>query len=873
MPGVAAVPGISKNQRFLRQVPASLHPRHHAAVQAGQDALEAAGMVNRSGWNFAGVRAIDTKLGPLQLLGHLSLPGMVRGAVKKGAPEVVAVVDNYMERAWHGVAGTFYDKFLKGVGVSSGTRESLRKFAVEHTSDDRTSFIDRNAVWKDWTKEESEALGSVYSIMTDRVKNGDPNLSRAARVAQARVQLRNVGLRDVQAAHVPTPTRPHPITGKQFDDVVESFQGDMKRTQDQLVRMGEWDTKVLDEFYFPNQASFSRLKGDPFRRGRKYASRDDFEHSLESLAEQMGYNPADLGFDGMNPGVLSEFDIRDLHLKRLLAHNRTVMRSKANRHFKAMGMRKGDALDRYLSTQFAHLPVRENWLMKVIGGGKFDIPVPKGGMSDAKRKALHKAGHEIVKDPAEMQRLRDGTRPGRRVDPDAIARLPEVIRYKWKGVNWFVKAPLTTMPQNPGYHIRNHVSSTIMARLADGIEVGFSEILQAIPYTNMIKGLDGLLPDPNHVATFIKAAEGDDAALAALSGVMVGNFKAEDVAHKLRAIVGASPSDLMLSMDELLDMRNAKFRSSPYTAAVAAGEKIASHTEDTFRVSAYLSLIRKGVDPTEAHRRVQRTFVDYGRQSAIERGARDVMPFVRFSIGAAAWTEDLARKPRFLTPFARMQASGEREAGGGQLPESLRGTLSIPMGEGSYLSSLGMPQEAAFSLLGGITQGGEGVRKNLLGSMHPAIRLPAEAATNRSFFFGDEFGTYRQAPAWAPGAATQTVPLPDGRSREEWSGNVNAVLGALPTSRVLGMIDTFLTGRKQWYEKLITMTTGARIRKVDAKRALAEAIRSELQDAVDAGQIGVAEHMWLRLGEGDAPPEVLDRLRENLDAYKNAKKR
>jgi hypothetical protein len=315
-----------------------------------------------------------------------------------------------------------------------------------------------------------------------------------------------------------------------------------------------------------------------------------------------------------------------------------------------------------------------------------------------------------------------------------------------------------------------------------------------------------------------------------------------------------------------------------WDAWVSMGEKISNHVEGTFRANAYLTLVRKGVNPTEAAARVEKAFVKYSVNSEFERGLRDIFPFARFMIGSTAWLGSMAQAPyKMLTPIARAQGSIQDDQQ--ILPATVRGGIGIPMwrdhdGNMQYLTSLGLPQEAAMGVLDAVTSF-EGLRRSGLGALHPLAKYPLEQAVNRNMFFGGEAGAYRRKPGWLPGGVpllTEKITRPGGEVTYESPGWLNDLLGAQPASRALKIFDTALDGRKGPIDRLIRLVTGARTVTVDQRRATAEVLEKWLESKVGTGEAGKINAYFSRFDEANTPPELLTVLR-SLNAFRSEKKR
>jgi hypothetical protein len=196
----------------------------------------------------------------------------------------------------------------------------------------------------------------------------------------------------------------------------------------------------------------------------------------------------------------------------------------------------------------------------------------------------------------------------------------------------------------------------------------------------------------------------------------------------------------------------------------------------------------------------------------------------------------------------------------GPLPARASETLAIPLpwkdaqGNVMFLTSLGLPQEVAINALGLATP--SGFRRQILGGITPAVRLPFEAAVGKSMYFNEEFGAYRKAPSWLPDALTTEIKLPDGTVRREIPGNINEILNALPISRIEGLVDSALNENKSAWTTLVNFATGARIMSIDQEKELKRRLADFLKTEADKGTVGQHIAWFGRLDKESMPPEV-----------------
>lgn len=294
------------------------------------------------------------------------------------------------------------------------------------------------------------------------------------------------------------------------------------------------------------------------------------------------------------------------------------------------------------------------------------------------------------------------------------------------------------------------------------------------------------------------------------------------------------------------------------------GHEVAELNEARWRVTATLAGIRDGLPEDEIVNRVQKAFVDYSVNSEVEFILRQFLPFAKFTIGSSRWAKEMAQRPRLLTPFARARGEDEGEF----LPESVADSIALPVpwkdadGNREYLTNLGLPQESTLELLSAVFSR-VGKRRQILGSMHPALKLPAEAVTGQDFYFGGDFGAYRKAPRalatmekWANLGLADKITLPNGEVRYEISGGANAFVRATPFSQILTMTNKLLDGKRGAVSRLVNVFTGLQTKPVDVDKEFERKLARWLQSKAESGQVGEALIWFDRMDEASTPEEL-----------------
>lgn len=685
------------------------------------------------------------------------------------------------------------------------------------------------------------------------------------------------------------------VDPEKVEGLLDAYLSDMERIAKELHEVGRFKHGRGMPFYLPHQVTEEVLDllpdaalnpalraaiGSVFEQARTYKTGAEFREALKERISKLGYDV---------PDEVQEFDLRALWLRRLAAHNRTMRRSELFSDAKALLAKDGklpDAVDRYLQAQLAPIPGRSRLLSVLLGGGTFRVPLVGGADTAAGRALAKRRGWKLVPQPGGGH----------------------VVEVPFSGLNLFWKPALTTT--NPSYHFRNQVSSLVQALFDPDVGLaGLRSLLPTIRGVGVVEQLAKANWGDNDVALFLRALQGNSEALARVDDLPnYHNWTAKEVLGQLRGARYShqSMADLMLDMrpeknlgrfaaaskrrDPIAEVR--EFREKGFGGAtlglfgglVGLAEQVANWLEGSARINAHLTLLAKGVEPAEAVDRVGRIFVNYDVNSVAERAVRDVFPFAKFSLASVAWLEEFARRPLTLTPLARAQSSARNEDTGAFLPEAVREGVGFPLGADRFAGSLGLPHESSLAMLGAVPTPGRGLlglRRNVLGQIHPAFRLPLEAMVDRSFFFGTEWGRYRKAPnllgylgldePLAGVGVGEIVTGPGGRRTYEVDALFNEVLSASPFSRVVRSADAFFDARRSTWQKLVRGLTGVRDYDVDVDREAREAILRWLDDEVRAGRVAEARHFFSRLSPEETPA-TLQVMLEGLEAVKDRQK-
>jgi hypothetical protein len=655
---------------------------------------------------------------------------------------------------------------------------------------------------------------------------------------------------------------------------------------------------------------------DKFTQERKEWG--DFLAELAEISNRHGINPADLVEEGHVANGLVNADISQLYQRRMFAHAKTTMRAQmVNKAGRLPDKLKGDALDRYLAAQLEPGNFRESFLGKFLGGGTFEIPA-HGAPRFREWAANHKSSSVLAP--------RVNTTPGRetvRINwpglnvfwKPLLTSNPQNVAFHTRNVGGAIfmsqfdpdVGRFTGFPQL-WHAIRNSSVVRGLGTKAGWLKAG--ELYEGDDIARVVRYMDA------STAEEIRIAEEGIKALKE-SGKRIGRYDWDEVKGALDQLLGerVNQADLMLRVGETDFLAREIFSPSgrpggqgtfsggsglvedvfgkggiiaeawqnkaPFRGLYKAfrrwtklGQDIATSTEQRFRANMLLELLGKDVPIQTAIKKVKRAFVDYSVQSATEQFLRDTIPFARFTIGSTAWLKSIAQEPRLVSWMARAQGSAHSQAEEdfGFLPERLEDTLALPLpwktpeGNLEFLLGLGLPAETSIGILGAATP--DGFRKKVLAGLHPAGRLPLEATTDRSFYFGDDWGQYRRVPAWLrfmPNGAFQRIELPDGRARYEMDGRINEVLNALPTSRLQSIADKLFDENRNVPSFALNFASGARTVTINQEAEIKARLAAYLKDKADQGQVGEVVSYFVRAKDKNV--DMPEDLKIILGAY------
>lgn len=179
---------------------------------------------------------------------------------------------------------------------------------------------------------------------------------------------------------------------------------------------------------------------------------------------------------------------------------------------------------------------------------------------------------------------------------------------------------------------------------------------------------------------------------------------------------------------------NTETRFGPVTAM----ENLGSRTDFMNRSVPFLNMLKKGIDPDEAMRRINDMQVDYDPRTFTpsERTLKRLFPFYAYTSRQLGYVgRELTQNPG--GPMGQtIRAINAGRSNDALLPEHIADTATIPLparvndGTKRYLTGLNMMFEDPLSLIGGPQSAG----LEVLSRLNPLVKGPLEFITGRSLF-------------------------------------------------------------------------------------------------------------------------------------------
>lgn len=648
-----------------------------------------------------------------------------------------------------------------------------------------------------------------------------------------------------------------------------------------------------------------------FDMRRNYKTIDEFLTALNEAATAHGVPVEDVS-------ELAQKDYAALTMQRMLAFERTKLRQGAHQALIKLGATSGgkwSVYKAYLDGVLSPVgPRGKNTILGVLAGGTFEIPVKDHGAYADTIASLNRS----MDNPSFARGISRGAEHYIRIEwpglnalyKPMLTSIPTNLRFRFRNL---FSNPLQAM-----FH-----PDIKFAGLAPMLESVRNDGLVRWGITKFNKwansnakvwsqdmGLDSAAlhkMDPEQrlawaTQTFVRATQAPSVterisarnAMGGLVGIKHGPYIFSQVFDVMDKVLGNRDllqSDLTNGVETVKDFYgiiNRPLHNDPnamglfvrkFREFVDTGQQWAGELETQWRTLTALQLMEQGKTPLEVVTEVNRLQVDYSRNSEIEGWIRAVVPFARYMVGATGWAADMLRNPsgagkgivgHIVSP--QFLGTATRSLGGEDTtmaPRYVKESLALPLpwldkeGNQQFLTSLGFPQEVviqALSLVGGRP---EAVKHVLLGSMQPALKLPAEALMGRSFYFGTDFGSYRKAPYLLQHTPLSTeVPGPNGTTRYEVPGIVNELSNASPTAGIESTINRLGDSRQGMASRLINAVTGFRIQSSDQEAELQRRISDYLRSQTQSGTVGELQVFFQRLKPEDVPEDVKTVLKE-----------
>lgn len=267
---------------------------------------------------------------------------------------------------------------------------------------------------------------------------------------------------------------------------------------------------------------------------------------------------------------------------------------------------------------------------------------------------------------------------------------------------------------------------------------------------------------------------------------------------------------------------------------VKGGMEGNAYIERLHRGATLWAKLMQGYAPDVASGIANAAHVDYKRLSPFNRNvSRRIFPFFTWTAAVVPMTlKRLLDQPGSLTGVAARGLSDMQEEG--FTPQQLQGTLAIPLGgqdaEGNqtFLSQLDLPFETLNKTFkaggGGILGALGGTLRSIAGQTNPLLAAVPELATGKSLFFGrnlEDTDPLLQRLAGQVGAME-----PGQLSIADYAAAKS------PFSRYLTTARTLLDSRKGYADRILGLTTGARLPTVDMSKARGVAIGQTIKDTM-----------------------------------------
>lgn len=265
-----------------------------------------------------------------------------------------------------------------------------------------------------------------------------------------------------------------------------------------------------------------------------------------------------------------------------------------------------------------------------------------------------------------------------------------------------------------------------------------------------------------------------------------------------------------------------------------AGERLGDYVDSVNRLAGYLTLLRQGVDPHEAARRIGRAQVDYSSLTDLERRTiRAIFPFWAYQSRMSSYVAgELASRPggRY-GQMVRALHNLQRPSAGDYIPTNIREQFGFKIGEDDnndiYLTDLDAPGIDQIATLKIGPTGMPDISKTLMGlgqMTNPLLRGLAEHVTGQNFFYRRPLGEDQSGLDRLMAAAGVTATNPIWGNARTF---VNSAVSASPLSRWDSLLRNALNEKRDPWgrvtDAVVNNLTGVKRRPVEKSAEIRDA--------------------------------------------------
>ena len=329
-----------------------------------------------------------------------------------------------------------------------------------------------------------------------------------------------------------------------------------------------------------------------------------------------------------------------------------------------------------------------------------------------------------------------------------------------------------------------------------------------------------------------------------------------------------------------------------------SADLVGKMTDDFNRMSGFMELLRKGEDPLEAMKKVNRVQVDYNPSTftPTEQALKRIFPFYSFMSRQGAYvTNELLTNPTGrLGNFIRAVRLGEGEDSR-TLPEHVKATFALDVtdmplvggaepGSSQYMTGFGLMFEDTINMLP--TGGASNFFRDIVARTNPLLKGPLEWAFGRSSFQGGPMGG-RDLASMDPSLGrifTQLGiqdPLPNEQAAPAFgSRGLEFALANSPVSRLLSTVKGVVDTRKSPIQRASNALLGMKLTTVNQqqrRRGVRELMNARMKEAgvrpFETYQPSQEYIKGLPEGEERKALEIITALTKSFERERKAKKK